>query len=268
MTNSERFNIVSENELTEVLAHFNTEFIMSIIDSAIANRVNPTAFAQNPNVVDAWDTNFKQIVNYYQSSDVAERVSVLRVDTYKEIIDRICVYHGLNFTVDDVDLYTAAHFLYQFCVSNFLNYMDQFFANFIIANAASLYDAVGLSSVKKNKDTSTIYSKKIFSDPKLAVINANIDAVVNYICGIDISFEQILFTCGLSHQEATYLNELVSDQNNFFRSHYVSTITNEYVRPIRLNSIRLNIRAMASQIPESIASLTVDKTDVIETPAV
>lgn len=268
MTNSERFNIVSENELTEVLAHFNTEFIMSIIDSAIANRVNPTAFAQNPNVVDAWDTNFKQLINYYQSTDATERITTLRVDTYKEIVDRLCVYHGLNFTVDDVDLYTAAHYLYKFCVSDFLNHMDIFFANYIIQNASGLYDSIGLNNMKKNKDTSTIYSKKIFADPKLAVINANISSVVNFICGIDISFEQILFTCGLTLQEATYLNELVSDQNNFFRSHYVTTISNDYVRPIRLNSIRLHIRNMASQIPESIASLTVDKTDVIETPAV
>ena len=64
MMNSEQYNIVSENELTEVLAHFNTEFIMSIIDSAIANRNNPTAFASNPNIIDAWDANFKQIINY------------------------------------------------------------------------------------------------------------------------------------------------------------------------------------------------------------
>ena len=136
MMNSEQYNIVSENELTEVLAHFNTEFIMSIIDSAIANRNNPTAFASNPNIIDAWDANFKQIINYYGSADVTERVNTLRVDTYQEIIKRICTYHGLNFTIDDVDLYSAAHYLYQFFVSDFLKYMDQFFAMYIVGEAA------------------------------------------------------------------------------------------------------------------------------------
>lgn len=266
MMNSEQYNIVSENELTEVLAHFNTEFIMSIIDSAIANRNNPTAFASNPNIIDAWDANFKQIINYYGSADVTERVNTLRVDTYQEIIKRICTYHGLNFTIDDVDLYSAAHYLYQFFVSDFLKYMDQFFAMYIIGEAAGLYEAMNLGSLKKNKDTSTIYSKKIFPDPRLAIINANIDMVVTYISGMDISLDQIFARCGLTNQEAAYLNNLVCDQDNFFRNHYVTTIANEYVRPIRLNNIRFIIRSLASQIPESLLVMTDDKTDNFEPP--
>lgn len=264
MTNPERFNVVSENELTEVLAHFNTEFVMSIIDNAISNRLNPTAFASNPNVIDAWDTNFKQIIAYYGSADVSERVTVLRVDTYKEIIDRICRYHGLNFTIDEVDLYTAAHYLYQFFVSDFLKYMDTFFAMYIIANAGELYDIMGLGNLKKNKDVSTVYSKKIFPDPKLAIINANIDTVVQYISGMDITLDQIFASCGLTNQEAAYLNTIVTDSGNFFKSHYVATIANEYVRPIRLNSIRFIIRSLASVVPGSIAAMTVDSTDVID----
>ena len=266
MMNSEQYNIVSENELTEVLAHFNTEFIMSIIDSAIANRANPTAFSSNPNIIDAWDANFKQIMNYYGSTDVNERISTLRVDTYQEIIKRICSYHGLNFTVDDVDLYSAAHYLYQFFVADYLKYLDQFFAMYIITECGGLYDAMNLGNLKKNKDTSTIYSKKIFSDPRLAIINANIDMVVTYICGMDINLDQIFARCGLTNQEASYLSQLVSDQGDFFKSHYVTTIANDYVRPIRLNSIRFIIRSLASQIPESIAVMVDDKTTNFEPP--
>ena len=269
MTNSERFNIVSENELTEVLAHFNTEFIMSIIDSAIANRANPTAFASNPNVVDAWDANFKQIINYYGSTDVTERVNQCRIDTYQEIIKRICTYHGLNFTVDEVDLYSAAHYLYQFFVSDFLKYMDTFFAVTIINDANELYDAMNLGNLKKNKDTSTIYSKKVFADPKIAIINANIDMVISYICGMDISLDQIFARSGLTMQEVSYMSALVSEQDNFFRNHYVTTIANDYVRPIRLNNIRFIIRSMAgTQLPESIVNMTVDSTDIMNTPLV
>lgn len=266
MTNPERFNIVSENELTEVLAHFNTEFIMSIIDSAIANRANPTAFASNPNVVDAWDTNFKQLIAYYDSQDVTERIMTLRVDTYQEIIKRICTYHGLNFTVDDVDLYSAAHYLYKFFVSDFLSHMDYFFANFIVNEAEAIYDSMGLANLKKNKDASTLYSKKIFPDPKLAVINANIDAVITYISGMDIPLDQIFARSGLTLQEIQYMNMIVSDQGDFYHTHYISVMNNEYVRPIRLNSIRFIIRSMASQVPESLMAMTVDKTDEVNVP--
>lgn len=264
MTNSERFNIVSENELTEVLAHFNTEFVMSIIDNAIQGRFNPTAYMQNPNVVDAWDTNFKQIISYYGSQEMQERVQALRSDTYAEIIKRICTYHSMNFTVDSVDLYSAAHYLYQFFVSNFLYYMDTFFAQFIVTEADSLYDAMDLGSLKKNKDTSTIYAKKVFRNPKLAIISANIDQVVNYISGMDITFPQILYKCGLTKQEADYIMTLVSDQDNFFRNHYVRTIMNDYVKPIRLNSIRFIIRNISDSSDEILAPMAVQATDVID----
>ena len=270
MTNSEVFNIVSENELTEVLAHFNTEFIMSIIDSAIMNRTNPTAFASNPNVVDAWNTNFQQIINYYQTSDVTERVNALRVDTYKEIINRICNYHSLNFTIDDIDLYTAAHYLYQFFVSDYLKYLDTFFANYIITEADGLYDAVGLENMKKSKDSATAYFRKVFANnPKIAVINANINTVVNYICGMDIPFDQLVIKSGLTNQEAQYILSIVSDQNDFFKNHYVTTISNEYVKPIRLNHIRFLIRSMCTQLPESLMAIAVeDSTDNFEPPLV
>ena len=83
---------------------------------------------------------------------------------------------------------------------------------------------------------------------------------------MDISLDQIFARCGLTNQEAAYLNNLVSDQDNFFRNHYVSTIANEYVRPIRLNNIRFIIRSLASQIPESLLVMTDDKTDNFEPP--
>lgn len=137
---------------------------------------------------------------------------------------------------------------------------------YIVAEVGELYDAMNLGNLKKNKDVSTIYSKKIFQDPRLAIVNANIDMVVTYICGMDIGLDQIFARCGLTNQEMNYMNMLVSEQGNFFRDHYVSVISNDYVRPIRLNSIRFIIRSLASQIPESIMVMTDDKTDNFDPP--
>ena len=264
MNNSELYNIVSENELTEVIAHFNTEFIMTIVDSGINMRWNPSAYITNPNVVDAWDLNFKQIVDYYANQDMAERILVLRVDTYKEIIDRICKYHELNFTIEEVDLYTAAHYIYQFFVCQFMYYMDQFFANYIVKEINSIADAMDFSVYRKNKDTSTIYNKRIYKDENIAVAVANIDKVMQFICGIDFSFDYILYNSGLTKQEADYLISIVSPQTDFFKSYYVTVMTNEFVRPTHLNNIRFMIRNLADPSNETFASLVNISTDQID----
>ena len=268
MVNPDQFNIVSENSLTEVLAHFNSEFILSIIDQAIANRHNPSAYLSNPNVVDAWDMNFKNLIAYYQTADITERITVLRIDTYKEIIDRICKYHSFNFTIDEVDLYTVAHYLYQIFVSDFLMHMDTFFANYIVANADGIYMAMDLGNMKKNKDTSTVYAKKIFNNPSLAIISANIDAVVTYICGMDISLDQILMGSGLDKQVVDYILTLISDQDNFFKNHFVTTIMDENVKPIHLNNIRFIIRNIAGVTSENISQIAIPTTDIIDPPLV
>lgn len=266
MVNSERYNIVSENELAEVLAHFNTEFVMGIIDSAINNRHNPTAYMVNPNVVAAWNTNFDAIIQYYGSVEATERINTLRVDTYKEIITRICQYHGLNFTIDEVNLYTAAFYLYQVFVANFLQYMDTFFAQYIVRETEAIYNALNFEELRKNKDTSTTYSKKVFKDPRLAIINANIDTVMRFLEGIDISFDQIIMSCGLTQQEAQYILSIVSDQENFYRNQYVRVMMDDNVRPIRLNSIRFIIRSIAAPGDEILGPMVVQSTEVFNPP--
>ena len=264
MMNSEVYNIVSENELSEVIAHFNTEFVMSIVDNAIASRFNPSFYFSNPNVVDAWNLNFKQICDYYQSQDMTERISTLRADTFKEIITRICNYHSLNFTIEEVDLYTAAHYLYQFFVCNFLQYMDQFFANYIVKETNSIYDSMQLENIRKRKDVSTIYSRKIFENDKLAIIVANIDIVISYICGMDFSFDYIIKNCGITDVDANYILSIVSPQGDFFRDYYTKVIENEFVRPSHLNNIRFAIRNLHSIDNSTFYDLSMDSTDQID----
>ena len=268
MNQSEIYNIVSENELTEVIAHFNTEFIMSIIDNAIAARFNPSSYMMYPNVVDAWNMNFKQIIEYYNCVDMTERMMTLRADTYKEIIDRICKYHNLNFTIEEVDLYSAARYLYQFFVCGFLTYMNQFFANYIIKEADSIYEAMQLEVLRKKKDSSTIYTRKVYRNDKLAVIVANIDAVVSYIGGMDFDFPYIVNNSGLTSQEASFLLSLVSPQDDFFKSQYMRVLSDQFfVRPIHLNNIRFIIRNIADPSDETINalanSMTTDQIDPI-----
>ena len=147
-------------------------------------------------------------------------------------------------------------------------HMDTFFANYIVANSEGLYAAMDLGNMKKNKDTSTVYAKKIFNNPSLAIISANIDAVVTYICGMDISLDQILMGCGLDKRIVDYILTLISDQDNFFRNHFVTTIMDENVKPIHLNNIRFIIRDIAGVTSETLAQIAIPTTDVIDPPLV
>lgn len=264
MNSSDKYNVVAENELTSVIAHFNTEFIMTVVSRAIESKFYPNSYATIPNLVDSLNMNFDQIVQYYQSQDASERIATLRYETFREIINRICGVYNLNFTVEDVDVYTAARFLYDFFISNFTYYMCNFFAQYIIREIDSLYEAMNLGDLRKNKDTSTIYNKKIFENEKLAIAMAHIDKVVRYIEGMDFSFQYIVSNCGLNLETVNYLLSIVSPAGDFYKDHYVYLMRNDAVRPNDLNYIRFAIRNIAVPNSEVFSTLAVDSTDQID----
>ena len=243
--NSQAYNIATENELSEVLSHYNSEFVFSIIDNALKKRFVEVPIASIPNVVGAWEQNFKAIISQYGDDSIAE-VYRVRNETYMEIIDTICKEFGLNFTIDDtVDVYSAAYHLYDFFVCNFANNLITFFANTIYKERAAYYDMLGLAEMKKNKDSSTIYGKKVYKDVKLAVIMANIDMVVSAVCQtvkeMDIKFYSILGTiCGENSEFRKYLISIISADSDFFEKNY-EPIINSDIRSEIITGIRFKM---------------------------
>ena len=157
--NSQAYNITTENELAEVLSHYSSEFVFSIIDEALKSRFLSVPVVAMPNVVAAWEQNFKAIQAQYGAESQNEVLRV-RNETYREIVDTICKEFKLNFTIDDsIDIYSAALHLYDLMVCNFTSNMISFFANFIYKERSNLYDSLGFSEMKKNIDCSTIYGK-------------------------------------------------------------------------------------------------------------
>ena len=243
--NSQAFNIATENELAEVLSHYSSEFIFSIVDKAMKSRYEGIPIATMPNVVGAWEQNFKAIIAQYGEGSTGE-VFRVRNETYREIIDTICREFGLNFTIDDsVDLYSAAFHLYNLLVSGFTENMTAFFANYIYKERANIYESLGLADLKKNKDSSTIYGKKVFKDIKLAIINANIDMVISQICGMDFPFHAVIMTiCGANSELAKYYLTIVSADSDFFEKTYISMLNND-IRPEIITNIRFKLQELA-----------------------
>lgn len=240
------YNIISVNQLTEVLSHYDTNFVMSVVDNGIASRYNPNAVLSQPNIVAAWEQNFKQMLSEFaELPDAKARITSVRDETYREIINRICREFNLNFTIDeDVDLYSAAFYLYDFFVANFNTNLITFFYNYIVRERAEIYDALNLVEFRKNKDSSTIYGKKIYKDIKIAIINANIDRVIQYICGFDIRLSDIFSIVYAQKDLAYFMSTLVGDAGDFFNKFYVE-ILNSAIRPILITNIRLAIQNSA-----------------------
>lgn len=251
------FNVINENQLTSILSHYNTEYVLSIVDVALSYRLNTNAILQQPNVVAAWEQNFKQLLDDFEDSpDSIVKIKEVREGTYKEIIERICREFHLNFTIDEnVDWYSAAYYLYDFFVCNFNSNLVMFYSKYIYNEKGELYQALNLEELRKNKDTSTQYGKRVFKDIKLAIINANIDYVITNLFGIDINLANIFELVYSNNIELVkYLCSLITQQDDFYRNFYVATMQSA-MKPILLTEIRFAIQSQA------IASGNIDDTE-------
>lgn len=240
------YNVISENQLTSILSHYSTEYVLSVVDNALESRFNPNAILRQPNVVAAWEQNFKQLlVDFDEAPDAKSQVMAVREATYKEIIEKICRTFSLNFTIDDnIDYYSAAYYLYDFFVANFNVNLITFFSNYIYKEKSGIYESLDLSMFRKNKDSSTIYGKKTYKDVKLAIISANIDYVVTHICGIDIALGDIFAVIYNQKDLLNYMLSLVSSSDDFFKNYYAQILQTP-IKPILLTEIRMSIRALA-----------------------
>lgn len=244
MNNNVAYNIVAENELSIILSHYSTEFVISVVEEALNRRKTEFPIMQIPNIVAAWESNFNMIISdYIDYPQAREEVIAVRNSTYSEIIKCICKEFNLNFTIDEyVDIYTAAYNMYDFFVCCYANNLVNFICNFIFREKASLYEAMSLSEYKKNKDSGTIYGKKLFKDVRLAIINANLNKVIDYISVMDIPLYNI-FASNPNTFMGNYMNSIVSTEGDFFKNFYMQTL-NSHLRADYLTAIRLTLNSM------------------------
>lgn len=229
----------TENELAEILSHYNSNFVYDIVNDQI-NRIKSGTFTMistPPNVVAAWEQNFKAIMDQY-GADGAIKIQEVRHETYREIIDIICKAYNINFTIAEVDIYSAAYTLYDFFVCKLNNFITKFYANYIYKERTAIYESMGLSEMKKNKDSSTIYGKRMYKDIKIAVITANITRIIDNINNsIEISFDTFLSVVLNDNRTLyKYIISLISDKGNFFYDVVIPTLNNnlaEYITGVR-----------------------------------
>ena len=242
------YQISNEYNITELLAHFDSNYIFDILQDKLENISFASSLIES-NIVEAYETNFKSMNDQFQGD--SQNIRTIREQVYTDIIKILTERFNLQFnTVDpNIDLYTAAYYLYDFLICNRNNILINFFTAFIVNNKDSLCATLSIEDFKKNKDSAAAYGKHIYkSDHQFALISANITNVINYISTLDITLLNIFQSTYKNPKLVLFLDNAFADRGNFFRDFYCGVLNNPEELPIIITNIRLALQNLVGDI--------------------
>lgn len=242
IANNNTYNIITENEISVILAHFNKDYIFDIIKSNISDRFKYTQLNM-PNIINSFERYYKQIkVTHDNLPSIVKEVDEARNETYREVISILTKEYNFTFNYDEFqDLCSIAYYLYDFLVCNFTNNIVTFFTNFIITERNGLYEALNLSNMKKSKDSSTIYNKKVYKNTKLAIINANLEYVLDNIVNFDITLSCLLNNIYQDKNIVKYLELAIIPIQDFFKNIIVPIYQNPRLKTAIITEITMKL---------------------------
>lgn len=258
MGSVELYRINNEYNFSELISHFDTEYIIHTLEDKLEN-INYASSLIEPNLVGAFESNFKMMRQDYPGDGA--NIMASREEIYREIIRILCEKFNLEFnTIDpNIDPCSAAYYLYDFLVCNRNANMVHFFTMFIINNKENLYRILTPEDLKKNKDSSTAYSKRVYADAKYGAISANINKIINCISTMDIKLINIIQSVYVDPNVVYFMDSAFKDRGNFFKDYYCNALINPDIMPIIITDIRLKLQsivgdASVSHIDEIITS--------------
>lgn len=241
-------NVNIDNQLAGILSQFNDDYIMDVIKDSLNDRFRLYNLPA-PNIVASFEFTFKELTDGFSS--YTNEIMETRKRVYTNIINIICNFYGFTFNdSDETDYYSAAYWLYDFLVSNFTEHLKYFYASYLIQERESIVNCLGLDQLRKDNDSSLIYSKKIFKDPKLAEIHCNLEYIIDQMDSFDISLKNILDCVYSSNPNLpTYIFNLISDDTGlFFKNFYQSCVIRSYDSADILTYIKLSFQEMGKLI--------------------
>lgn len=235
------YELANEHQLSEILANFSSDYIYDVINDQISKRYEFSVL-QKPNVVNTFKSAFDNIRANFPMD--IENTNSVEEDTYRNIIDIICNNCNVSFDIQtDDNIYLLARTAYDFLVSGFNKYMTYFIIDLIIREQDSIYNTLGLEESKRNKDSATIYNRKTMDNTKLAVINANLKQVLQYISTLDINIIDLLESCyqpPMVSLISSNFNENINIYNDFMKT----ILSNDIFLPEYITEIRLRIQGV------------------------
>jgi len=244
------YEISNEFNLTEILAHFDSNYIFDIINDKLEN-LEYNNILEEPNVVASFEENFK-IMNENFPGDSAN-IRAIREQVYLDIIHTLCDHFNLEFNEEDdtIDKYTLAFYMYDFFISNRNNIMINFYTSFIINNKDSLTRILNLDEYRKSRDTAAVYGKRIYDDQGYGVISANMVKVINNISTMEITLFNIFQSTYTNPEILSFLDNALADKGDFFKDFYCEVLERPDVLPIIITNIRLALQKIVGDISQS-----------------
>lgn len=238
--NLQPYLISSEQNVTELLSHFDAEYILAVLEDELKS-INIASSIIKPNIVSSFEETFKLMREQFPGDE--SNIIGIRDNIYSNIIEILCNKFNLQYNYNDetIDKYTAAYYIYDFLVCNRNSIMINFFTSFIINNKNNIP-----VELKKTKDSSTIYNKKIYTDPKLIAISANMESVIKYISELDIKLYNIFSSTYTNQEIVLFLDNAFADRGNFFKTYYCNISVEDM--PIVITNIRLQLQNIAGNI--------------------
>lgn len=238
------YYLQAEGESANVLANFSTDFVYNVTNDLIDDRYKDFSLIPKINIIDQFENTFKYLLVQYPYDK--ENTLQTRYNIYNQIINIISTRTGVRIYNDEnTDIYNLARCVFDFFISSYDNYVFTFLLNFIYEQKDAIYMALDLERSKKSKDITTVYNKMNYNDMSLAIINANLDKVLNYIVTLDIPPYDILRRIYADNSNVHMLNFMMShlDMDTSLFDILIKPILNSPVLyPLLLTYIKLEIQ--------------------------
>ena len=247
IANNTDFGIVSDSEIVSIISNFSDDMIMDILRTNSENKFRPYQYYVG-NLINAIESTFKANQENYPQFE-AESLQ-RRNEMYSNILISLCSMHNLSLNVNEnTDLYSLAYFLYDFTISRFTINIVNFFANYIIRETSAIYDYLNLGDMKRNKDSSSTYSKKLFKgNSKLSTIHANLEHVISTICTFDIDLFNLVAISTGDINIANLISSNVFEISNLFKILFVPYINDPRYRAVIITLVRLRLQELEGNV--------------------
>ena len=231
-----------------ILSHFSTEYINHIIDDSLQMKFRPFD-GPMPNMVDVLERQFQSIL--INTPEYSEKITEVRVESFKEIIFKICNFYNLSFMADldsmnPQEIYGIAHTLYDIFISRFTEFMNNFFVSYIVNNADGIVSYLKVDETANKPKESSVYSSKKYIDPKFVLIHANINKVIYNMASYDIPLE-LLLSYFLDPITSNRLGTMITDNGDIYKTHYASYILDQRYSAGILTNIKLKLQSRTQE---------------------
>lgn len=241
----------TDKALSAILSNFDINYILGVVEDSLSMKFRPYTGAMP--TLDAVESSFRNAIDGFNAQEDRDKIMEVRYNTYMQVIDKIAKYYDLTITqnIEPANIYTAAYFVHNFFVANFTNSLINFFVNFIVDQQDSLYEylvSINLDG-SKDKSSASSYSKRVYINQKLGTIHANIGVVLDAICNMEITLDQLVaYAIQGDQMQINFLINFLEENTNVFQNHFAPYVRDVGTRFDLITRVKLELQKYNRQI--------------------